>query len=271
MGSIVFNMDCMDVMKTFKDKEFDIAFVDPPYGKEIATASITAFYDDIETENVQLNHKAGNISWRTRKAGSRIHRGDRVSKYKRQNVKELKEKKRLENKIKDWDISPPKEYFRELERISKNQIIFGGNYFPLPPTRCCIAWYKKFGRNWSMSDFELAWTSFQDKNSVSFAIAPQDKDRFHPTQKPLKLYKMILLHFAKPGMKIFDSHLGSGTTRLACYELGFDFVGCEIDKDYYRKAEERFEEFKTSPFLFNEDFQDENNQDVEVYNSLSLY
>ncbi len=156
---------------------------------------------------------------------------------------------------KDWDKDiPPQEYFDELFRVSKNQIIWGGNYFPLPPTRCFLIWDKGegfYGR--SYAEGELAWTSF-DKNVKLFKRDPlcngDYHGKIHPTQKPVKLYEWLLTHYAKQGDKILDTHLGSGSSRIACYNLGFDFVGCEIDEDYFKAQEERYQAHISQQSLF---------------------
>ena len=141
-----------------------------------------------------------------------------------------------------WDIAPTQEYFDQLFRISKNQIIWGGNYFTLPPTRGIICWDKEQAFE-NFSAFEYAWTSFY-KPSKIIRINSQrnnpDKIKIHPTQKPVKLYAWLLKHYAKSGDKIFDSHLGSGSSRIAAYKMGFDFVGCEISKNYFDAEEKRF-------------------------------
>ena len=141
--------------------------------------------------------------------------------------------------IRHWDIAPPPEYFKELARVSKNQIIWGGNYFDLPPTRCFLIWKKlTISENFSMAMCEYAWTSFND-NAKVFEYAPQDKSRFHPTQKPVALYEWILNRYANKGDKILDTHAGSASSLIACHNMGYDFVGCEIDEEYYRLANER--------------------------------
>ena len=148
-------------------------------------------------------------------------------------------------KIIAWDVAPGEDYFRELFRVSRNQIIWGGNYFALPPTRCFIVWKKlTISENFTMAMAEYAWTSF-NKNAKVFEGAPQGRagERFHPTQKPVDLYKFCLKHFAQPGDKILDTHLGSGSSRIAAWDMGFDFVGCEIDKTYFELEEKRFEEY----------------------------
>jgi site-specific DNA-methyltransferase (adenine-specific) len=195
----------MEYMATLPDKAFDLAIVDPPYGIGAGGKSF-------------INRSSAN--------------------------------KRAESfyKDNDWDkIRPSKEYFIELDRVSKNQIIWGANYFTdlLKPSRCFIVWDKKTGDN-SYADCELALTSF-DANAKIFVklwlgAHAQDTDgRIHPTQKPVALYKWLLTNYAKPGDRILDTHLGSGSSRIAAYEMGFDFVGCEIDKDYFEAQEKRWE------------------------------
>jgi site-specific DNA-methyltransferase (adenine-specific) len=148
---------------------------------------------------------------------------------------------------KDWDKAIPKpEYFFELARVSKNQVIWGGNYFPLPTSRCFIIWDKGEGfYNRTYAECEMAWTSF-DKNAKIFKRDPLAKGdyhgKIHPTQKPVALYKWLLHNYAKEGDKILDTHLGSGSSAIAAHNMGFDFVGCELDKDYYEAACKRFKE-----------------------------
>lgn len=142
----------------------------------------------------------------------------------------------------DWDSTPPDDgYFKELFRVSRNQIIWGANYFSMPPTKCFIVWRKpQISENVSFSMLEYAWASF-DSTSKEWIGMSNETDRFHPTQKPVKLYEWLLKNYAKEGDKILDTHLGSGSSRMAAYNMGFEFVGCEIDKDYFEKQEERFE------------------------------
>lgn len=196
--SIVENRDCLEAMKEFPDKFFDLAVCDPPY-------SINRF-------------KNGETS-RLRKYGS---------------LKSVN------------DERPTKEYFDELFRVSKNQIVWGFNHLCdlLPPTTEFIFWYKHQPVE-TYSDGELAWTSF-NKTAKCFDYAyfgniGADTYRIHPTQKPVALYQWILSKYAKQGDKILDTHLGSGSSRIACYNGGFDFWGYEIDKEYFEKQEQRFE------------------------------
>lgn len=197
MVSEVYNMDCMEYMKSIPDNFFELAIVDPPYG---------------------LSKKS--TSGRGKLKGRCLNRGN----------------------IQRWDIRPTKEYFEELFRVSKNQIIWGGNYFSLPSCRCFICWDKK--QPWkNFSQCEYAWTSF-DKPAKLVAISNRggdaDRNKFHPTQKPVKLYQWILEKFSKPGDKILDTHLGSGSSRIAAYRMGLDFYGTEIDKEYFDEQEKRF-------------------------------
>ena len=143
---------------------------------------------------------------------------------------------------KRWDDSAPsEEYFRELLRVSKNQIIWGGNYFNLPPCRGFVIWDKQQPEDISFASCEFAWGSFDVSARTFYYSALRSKEsRIHPTQKPIALYAWIFQHYAKPGDKILDTHLGSGSSRIAAYDAGLDFVGYEIDKDYFDKQEERF-------------------------------
>ena len=153
--------------------------------------------------------------------------------------------------IRHWDVAPPQEYFNELARVSKNQIIWGGNYFPLPPTRCFIVWKKlTIPENFTMAMAEYAWTSF-NANAKVFEAAPQDKERFHITQKPVGLYRFCLRHFAKQGDKILDTHMGSQSSRIAAYDMGFDYFGCEIDENYFTRGCDRYDEHTRQTLLWD--------------------
>ena len=152
--------------------------------------------------------------------------------------------------FKGWDNSiPSAEYFAELWRVSKNQIIWGGNYFNLPPTRCFIVWDKIISEDFSLAMAELAWTSFDKLAKIYKLQVPKD-GKIHPTQKPVKLYDWLLHNYAKPNDLILDTHLGSGSSRIAAYKGGFNFVGFEIDCDYFNAQEKRFNEFKSQLRLF---------------------
>ena len=162
------------------------------------------------------------------------------------------------HKPKGWDASIPEmEYFIELFRVSKRQIIFGGNYFELEKRKGWICWDKVNPLKGKFSDFELAWTSFLNcdriykQEWIGFGRNFLEKDgSIHPTQKPIRLYEWILKEFAEEGWKILDTHLGSGSSRIAAYKSGFNFVGFEIDKDYYEAQEKRFKDFVSQLRMF---------------------
>lgn len=144
-----------------------------------------------------------------------------------------------ENITDKWDKAPSEEFFTELERVSVNRIIWGGNYFPLPPTRCFICWDKV--QPWeNFSQVEFAWTSF-DGPAQLFRFDNRTGDKIHPTQKPIELYAYLLNKYAKQGDRIFDPMMGSQSSRIAAYKMGFDYVGCELDKEYFSKGCERFD------------------------------
>jgi site-specific DNA-methyltransferase (adenine-specific) len=154
-------------------------------------------------------------------------------------------------KAKQWDDKPIDAlYFKELFRVSKNQIIWGGNYYSLPPTKHCIIWDKKQPESFSFGMFDFAWTSFNGSNKIFRRSIQLETNKIHPTQKPVALYKWLLHNYAKPGDKILDTHLGSGSSRIAAYDLGFDFYATELDKDYFDAQEKRFQNFKSQLKLF---------------------
>jgi site-specific DNA-methyltransferase (adenine-specific) len=203
-----------------KDNQFDLAIVDPPYGINMSKGTFT------------YSRKKGISSKRNYKA-------------------------------KDWDSNPPKKaYFNELLRISKNQIICGGNYFTdkIPVSRGWIYWDKKItnSNNINFSDGELLWTSFDcilkkytyDWIGFGYLNSTEKGSRVHPTQKPVALYKWLLKNYAKEGDTILDTHLGSGSSRIACHDMGFDFTGYEIDKDYFDAQEKRFKRHIQQQSLF---------------------
>ena len=160
-----------------------------------------------------------------------------------------------------WDIRPPKEYFEQLFRVSKNQVLWGGNYFcdKLPISRAWICWDKIGGDNLTCVNNELAWTSFKcalkmfrrhQGNDKGFMLRKQVDKKIHPTQKPVALYAWILNNYAKEGDKILDTHLGSGSIAIACHNLGFDLDGYELDVDYYEAATKRLKEHQRQLRLF---------------------
>lgn len=213
----LYNMDCMDGMREFPDKYFDLAIVDPPYGKEV------------EVERCS---------------------GGRFCKYKIERTGGTWSSK-YGSQIKHWDIAPEPEYFKELFRVSKNQIIWGGNYFALPPSRNFIVWRKlTLSENFSMAMAEYAWTNIIG-NAKVFECMPQDSNRFHPTQKPVALYQWLLRHYANDGDKILDTHAGSASCLVACHGAGYNYVGFEIDKEYHRLAQERLSAVKAQMDLFH--------------------
>lgn len=236
---IALNVDCMEYMRTLPDKAFDLAVVDPPYGDGNGGSAkrfggmFGAVYGENTRAHVADAHERDGAPQYNRFGGI-------FDKYKSsQNGRDMGGKVR--KKIVALDVAPKEEYFQELFRISRDQIIWGGNYFSLPPTRCFLILRKtNIPENFSMAMCEYAWTSFNGNAKVFDFNMARQPGRFHPTQKPVELYEWILTSFAKEGDKILDTHLGSGSSRIAAYNLGFDFVGCEIDREYYEKQEERF-------------------------------
>lgn len=163
----------------------------------------------------------------------------------------------IKHKTKYWDNAiPTKEYFNELFRVSKNQIIWGGNYFInyLENARCFLIWDKQNGTN-SMADAELAWTNFNKpvriyKGHIFKGIGCGNYTTIHPTQKPVALYKWLLDKYAKKGDKILDTHLGSGSIAIACHDYGFELTACELDIEYYEAAKKRFLNHSAQTKLF---------------------
>jgi len=216
----------MEGMAYFPDKYFELAVVDPPYG-------INA------TKMAMGSNKRGLDGYPSVSSAERLRKG-------RLNAGSGKLKDRaLSTMCCDWDFAPPtQEYFNELFRVSVNQVIWGGNYFKLPPTRGIVVWDKC--QPWeNFSQVEMAWTSF-DKPAALFRFSntggANSERKIHPTQKPVALYSWILGKLAKPGDKILDTHVGSGSSLIAAYISGYDFVGFEIDKIYCNKAAARLNE-----------------------------
>jgi len=211
----------MEFMARYPDKHFELAIVDPPYGINAAEMNMGDGYYGKGRKD-RLSSGAGKL--KTRKI--QIMRSD-------------------------WDDKPPSaEYFNELFRVSANQIIWGGNYFKLPTTRCVLCWDKC--QPWpNFSAWEMAWTSF-DSPTKLYRYGNFDS-KIHPTQKPVALYKWLLHNYAKPGDKILDTHLGSGSSRIAAWDMGFDFYGCELDREYFDASVERFERFRAQLKLQLED------------------
>lgn len=212
------NIDCMEYMATLPDKAFDLAVVDPPYG--------------IGMDNSNKRTKPSRPNSYTEYPNFRYH-------------------------IANWDSEPPSiTYFLELSRVSQNQIIWGANYFCsyLPNGKGWIFWNKLNGSDNCFSDGEFAFSSF-GVQSRCYAVSQfhnlrGGKDRIHPTQKPVALYDWLLRNYAKQGQRILDTHLGSGSSAIAAHYFGCDFVGCEIDTDYFNAAKARFDRETRQVALF---------------------
>lgn len=222
-----YNMDCMDYLQDVPDKYFDILIADPPYGINITTRHGTG------TQTVLVG------------GGGRPFGG--------KNGKNARLGCPCESQFYPVfdDSSPPDEVvFRELERVSKHMIVWGGNFFLdklNKPASCMIVWDKK-RRGMDQADCEIAWTNLPGQsrifefrwNGMLQGNMKHKEQRIHSTQKPVALYKYLLSTFAKPGDKIFDPYLGSGSSRIAAYDLGFDFIGTELSEVYFKLEEERF-------------------------------
>ena len=209
--SEVTNEDCMEGMARYPDKYFDLAIVDPPYG--IGKAKTQTLTDEYISNGKGSNFK----------------------------IKQYKEK--------NWDNKiPPNEYWNQLFRVSKNQIVWGANYFIkyLPHLKNFIYWHKKGkGSDKMFNEGEIAFVSFGRSVMVDIwwngvGVVHSGENRTHPTQKPVALYKWLLDKYAKQGDKILDTHLGSGSSRIAAYEMGFDFTAFELDTEYYEAQEKRY-------------------------------
>lgn len=220
-----YNMDCMEGMKQFPDQYFDLAIVDPPYGIGIMSMNYT---------------KSGAV---------RTHGYSAA-------------KRRDYRKQAEWDVKPDKAYFEELLRVSKHQIVWGGNYFSdmLPPSKSFVVWDKRCNdamRN-DFADCEYAWASQGVARMFRFVWngmiqgdMKNKEERFHPTQKPVALYTWCLNNYAKPGYKILDTHVGSASSLIACHKLGFEYVGFELDPDYFKAASDRLEAVKAQTSIFD--------------------
>jgi len=212
--------DCMELMATFPDGHFDLAVVDPPYGIGQAVG---------EMHSDRSLNGAGKLKNRILNTG---------------NTK--------------WDMAPSPEYFAELRRVSNHQIIWGGNYFPLPPARCVISWDKE--QPWpNFSAWEMAWSSF-DKPAKLFRWNNQatgNPGKIHPTQKPVQLYKWIFATFAEPGQRVLDTHMGSGSIAIAAHYAGVHLTAFEIDTEYFHAAKARIErETAQTEFFTNQNKED---------------
>lgn len=168
-----------------------------------------------------------------------------------------KNRVRQMHKKKDWDNEiPSKQYFDELFRVSKNQIIWGGNYFDLPPSQGFYIWDKKQPENFSLAMCEYAWSSIQKPAKIWSLSVMKEQNKIHPTQKPIELYEWLIMRNAEKGYKILDTHLGSGSIAIAIdiinkrEKLNLQFIGCELDTDYYNKAIERIKSKTITQYLF---------------------
>jgi len=216
-----YNMDCMEGMKQFPDKYFDLAIVDPPYGDGGGSGSGKTKADSAEC-STSIARTGG--TW--------------ASKFGK--------------KIISWDTAPKQDYFQELFRVSRNQIIWGGNYFWLPPARCFLVWRKtNVPEDFTMAMCEYAWTSFNDNAKMFIFSAVGQLNRFHPTQKPIELYEWILRKYAHEGDKILDTHVGSASSLIACRNMGHKYVGFEIDEYYYNLAKKRLESAESQMNLWD--------------------
>ena len=158
---------------------------------------------------------------------------------------------RQQHKKKQWDnVIPNKDYFRELFRVSKNQIIWGGNYFDLPETQGFFIWDKKQPHDFSLAMCEYAWSSLQKPAKMWSLSVLKERGKIHPTQKPVELYEWLLMNNAKEGDKILDTHLGSGSIALACHNLNFDLTACELDTEYYNAAMKRLKQHQQQLTMF---------------------
>ncbi len=224
------HIDCMEYMKELPDKAFDLAIVDPPYGINAANMQMGSN----PTRSRNDGHGSGPSVSTAQKLKGRLNTGSGKLKNILLNTSAI-----------GWDNEiPTHEYFSELFRVSKNQIIWGGNYFPLPPTRCIICWDKL--QPWeNFSQWEMAWTSF-DKPAKKYEISntggANAEKKIHPTQKPVKLYDRCLRDFAKISDKILDTHGGSMSSAISMEINGFSGVVCEMNLDYYKSACKRFKE-----------------------------
>lgn len=222
--------DCLDFMRQMPDKCVDLVLTDQPYGNPHG-----------------FKTKAGRF-------------GGLFDKYKKIERTGGGWAKKYEKNIKYWDTAPDEVFFKEIFRISKNQIVWGGNYFALPPTRCFYIWEKlTISNSFTMAQAEYAWASF-NQNAKIFKYAPQDSNRFHPTQKPLSLFKWCLKQSGLKNGLVFDPFSGSGTTAIACREMGLDFICIEKDPDYYALSVKRLEDYSKQGNLFEQSKQQILNQ-----------
>ena len=249
-------MDCIEYMRSLPSKYFDLAVCDPPYGSgnnpKLGGQKVrrnirpilqtgTDSKADGERSITTLRNGGG-------QNGSENDSGDTSSRNRFQGGTWATRYRvpmggGTELEAPTWDIAPPQEFFDELFRVSKNQIIWGGNYFSLPPTRCFLVWKKtNIPQNFSMAMCEYAWTSFKGNAKVfDFTSLRRDNSgKFHPTEKPQELYAWIYKSYAGENQTVFDPMMGSQASRIVAYKMGIDYVGCEIDKYYFDKGCEFF-------------------------------
>lgn len=230
--SEVYNEDNMIGMAQYPDKYWDLAIVDPPYGINATNMTMGSHPNRSRNDG----YGSGPAVSTAQRLKGRLNRCGIDSKLKNRALCSMKC---------DWDNEKPSpEYFKELFRVSKHQIIWGGNYFGLPATRGIICWDKI--QPWkNFSQWEMAWTS-TDKPAAMFRLAVTGGNnrvrKIHPTQKPIQLYKWLLTRYAEPGWKILDTHMGSQSSRIAAYQMGFDYWGWEIDPEYFETGNKRFKE-----------------------------
>ena len=257
MRSEAHNTDCIEFMRSLPDKCFSLAVCDPPYGKGNDESLVWGGYDSgRDSTNISLPSGARitakptskrfggwfrrydkpleQTQWRTQ--GTLLHTDSAEAHGKRDTGGGKSEAPK-------WDVAPPQEFFDELFRVSRNQIIWGGNYFSLPPTRCFLVWKKHIPETFSMAMCEYAWTSFTG-NAKVFEFTSQrgaHSGKFHPTEKPQELYGWIYRNYVNEGDTVFDPMMGSQASRIVAAKMGIDYVGCEIDEYYYAKGCEFFD------------------------------
>ena len=257
MRSEAHNTDCIEFMRSLPDKCFSLAVCDPPYGKGndeslVGGGTIRAeirqiFHSHRGQESQPSPHRnaSGDGSDATTSRWNRLSGGRRERYYtpiqQRHTGNEIQGGGKYE--APKWDVAPPQEFFDELFRVSRNQIIWGGNYFSLPPTRCFLVWKKHIPETFSMAMCEYAWTSFTGNAKVFefTSLRGAHSGKFHPTEKPQELYGWIYRNYVKDGDTVFDPMMGSQASRIVAAKMGIDYVGCEIDEYYYTKGCEFFD------------------------------
>ena len=239
--SNVFNCDCVEYMKTLPDNFFDLCIADPPYGD----ATKDKIGGGIFKEERKVRGEIQEIlptNWKRFSGGTWAERYRKPIMPTEGDSPDTPAWGGVE--IPKWDVAPGEEYFKEMFRVSRNQIIWGGNYFSLPPTRCFLVWRKtNIAEDFTMAMAEYAWTSFNGNAKIFScpSLRTEASGKFHPTEKRLELYRWIIERYAKPGYKIFDPNMGSQNSRIAAYLMDYDYWGCEIDKYYFDEGCKNFE------------------------------